>query len=207
MSALAAAAHELRAQASRYVVLADLLEAITCSLDYSHPPVGGETDALDRATRLTRSLIAGEPAAPVSTQPPVASPSPAPVRSPVVPTVPARPKDIVLTKPTEAARIDAAVLLALSGGPLKAAVLIARAKCSPSQLKTCLKRLRAQKLVRLVGATSMARWQLVSGATLPPTTAAGRRHTLKAVEFDTVWNGRKTDPSLLGDRTTRSSLP
>lgn len=99
---------------------------------------------------------------------------------------------------------DAKVLQAMTAAavPLPSATLVAKTKILRWALKDSLKRLRAAGRIRLKGNHRSARWLIVA----PKTPAAtGPTTRVNGQEFETVWNGSKDAPSLIGDRVQRKA--
>lgn len=140
--------------------------------------------------------------APVACAAPVAAQPQAP-RPIAQGATPPRAKDIVMTPSDRHGEIDRRVLNFLRAyGPVGARKIRAGLKLSESQFKGAVARLRAQHLVMLQGTRATARWAIVANTKALGAPVGGRAN---ATEFETVWSGRKDDPSLLGDRVQRQT--
>jgi hypothetical protein len=151
-----------------------------------------------RSIFALRRLI-GEPvnesteAAP--TEAPKAKPAPQP--QPVAPKPAAKAKPTT-TVPANGSRLRANMsrvlaVLRAAGKPIAARDVHDKlGDLSRNDVGSALKALRDDDLAQVRGSTAAARWNAVF--TTPE----------QQPEFETVWAGRKTDPSLTGDRPTRA---
>jgi len=107
------------------------------------------------------------------------------------------------------AEIDRKILACMTaaGFPVPSVTIGKKVNLGRWAVKDSLRRLRAAGRVALDGSRTKARWYLIAASTKKGIAAAGPGRTLNGVEFESRWNGRKDDPSLIGDRPSRSSLP
>jgi hypothetical protein len=174
MSALLAAAHELRVQADRYVTMAGVLEAIAQSLDASH-----QTPAAF-AGRLERDVQASRPAS-AATRAPSASPK---TGKPHQAKGPTHPQACKAEADQVAAQARILELLAKAKDPLSSAELALRSSLTPYRVGLALSVLvKAKRLLRL-GATSSTRYSLSANGAVVAKPAKGG-------EFEAVWTGTK----------------
>lgn len=186
-SIFARAISELRAQASR--VNAALLALESLSLPAAPPPREYVHDCVD-CRRERRSVAQAKPAKTRKAGRNGATPKSSP---PPAKTVPARPA-------AGRKRSDNVALIyqAIAGGAKTSARIVEVSGVPKGGLHAILQRLLREK--RIVATRQRDRSFLYSAP------SRGAAASSKAGDpFETVWDGRKSDPSLLGDRPTRSA--
>jgi len=145
------------------------------------------------------SAIPDEPAPATADATPVPAPA-ALLPDPVLPrpTVKARPPKPVVSLEDDAKR----VLALIAAGVQAPRALAAKTHFPRHHMRRVLALLESSERITAAGTTRSRRYSVAR----PRPTMPARRVVSEGVELETVWSGQKTDPSLLGERTTRERV-